>query len=74
VDGEQPAAELLHHLARHGVEAEARTVIAKDSAVGALPSAHAAGFGADLIAWVRMVTRVPASFFWVAPRAISCST
>jgi nucleotide-binding universal stress UspA family protein len=49
VDGEQPAAEPSHHLARHGVEAEARTVVARDSAVGALLSARAADFGADLI-------------------------
>lgn len=46
---EQPASDLAHYLARHGVEAEARAIVAKDPAVGAALLAHAADFGADLI-------------------------
>lgn len=48
-ESEQPASELTHHLARHGIEAKATVVVAKDPAVGALLVARAADFGADLI-------------------------
>ena len=49
VESEQPAADLANHLARHGVEAQATAVVAKDPEVGALLLARAADFGADLI-------------------------
>jgi nucleotide-binding universal stress UspA family protein len=49
VESEQPASALTQHLARHGVEAEATAIVAKDPAVGALLLARAADFRADLI-------------------------
>jgi nucleotide-binding universal stress UspA family protein len=49
VESEQPASDLAHHLARHGVKAEATAIVAKDPTVGAVLLARAADFGADLI-------------------------
>jgi nucleotide-binding universal stress UspA family protein len=49
IDGKQQAIDLAHHLARHGIEAEATATVAEDTAVGEVLLARAADLGADLI-------------------------
>ncbi|WP_179137056.1 universal stress protein [Candidatus Entotheonella palauensis] len=48
-EGDIPSADICHHLARHGVKAEAETTVAKDIDVGSLLLSHAADMGADMI-------------------------
>ncbi|ETW95785.1 MAG: hypothetical protein ETSY1_29200 [Candidatus Entotheonella factor] len=48
-EGDIPSADICHHLARHGVKAEAEATVAKDIDVGSLLLSHAADMGADLI-------------------------
>ena len=48
-DGDLPAADMAHHLARHGITAEAAHTAADDVAVGDLILSRAADMGADLI-------------------------
>ena len=48
-EGELPAADMAHHLARHGITAEAAHTVADDVAVGDLILSRAADIGADLI-------------------------
>lgn len=48
-DGDLPAADMAHHLARHGITAEAAHTAAADVAVGDLILSRAADMGADLI-------------------------
>jgi nucleotide-binding universal stress UspA family protein len=48
-DGDLPAADMAHHLARHGITAEAAHTVADDIAVGDLILSRAADMGADLI-------------------------
>ncbi len=48
-DGDVPAADMAHHLARHGITAEAAHTVADDVAVGDLILSRAADMGADLI-------------------------
>jgi nucleotide-binding universal stress UspA family protein len=48
-DGDLPAADMAHHLARHGITAEAAHTTADDIAVGDLILSRAADMGADLI-------------------------
>ncbi len=48
-EGDIPSADIYHHLARHGVKAEAETTVAKDIDVGSLLLSHAANMGADMI-------------------------
>lgn len=48
-EGDIPSADICHHLARHGVKAEAVTTVAKDIDVGSLLLSHAADIGADMI-------------------------
>lgn len=48
-EGDLPGADISQHLARHGVEVEARSSVAKDIDAGNLLISHAADFGADLI-------------------------
>ena len=44
-----PAADIAHHLARHGIKAEASYTVAEDVEVGDLILSRAADLGADLI-------------------------
>ena len=48
-DGDLSAADMAHHLARHGITAEAAHTVADDIAVGDLLLSRAADMGADLI-------------------------
>ena len=48
-DGDLPAADMAHHLARHGIAAEAAHTVAEDIAIGDLILSRAADMGADLI-------------------------
>lgn len=48
-EGDIPSADICHHLARHGVKAEAETTVAQDIDVGSLLLSHAANMGADMI-------------------------
>jgi nucleotide-binding universal stress UspA family protein len=48
-DGDLPAADIAHHLARHGIKAEASYTVAEDVEVGDLILSRAADLGADLI-------------------------
>jgi nucleotide-binding universal stress UspA family protein len=48
-DGKQQAIDLAHHLARHGIEAEATATDAEHIAVGEVLLARASDCGADLI-------------------------
>ena len=48
-DGDVPAADIAHHLARHGVKAEAAYTQSEDIGVGDVILSRAADFGADLI-------------------------
>ena len=48
-EGDIPSADICHHLARHGVKAEAETIVARDIDVGSLLLSHAADMGADMI-------------------------
>lgn len=48
-DADVPGADLCLHLARHGVKAEAQTLVANDVEVGDLLLSRAADHGADLI-------------------------
>jgi nucleotide-binding universal stress UspA family protein len=48
-EGDIPSADICHHLARHGVKAEAETAIAKDIDVASLLLSHAADMGADMM-------------------------
>lgn len=48
-EGDIPSADICHHLARHGVKAEAETAVAKDIDVASLLLSHAADMGADMI-------------------------
>ncbi len=48
-EGDIPSADISHHLARHGVKAEARSTIAPDIDVGNLLLSNATDLGADLI-------------------------
>jgi nucleotide-binding universal stress UspA family protein len=48
-DGDLPAADVAHHLARHGIAAEAAHTAAADITVGDLILSRAADMGADLI-------------------------
>ena len=48
-EGDIPSADICHHLARHGVNAEAETTVAKDIDVASLLLSHAADMGADMI-------------------------
>lgn len=47
--GEVPAADIAHHLARHGVKAEAAYTVAEDIGVGNVLLSRAADLGSDLI-------------------------
>ena len=49
-EGDIPSADICHHLARHGVQAEARSTIGSDIDVGDLLLSHAADLGTDMIA------------------------
>lgn len=46
---QSPSIDITHHLARHGVKAEATTTVAADIEVGDLILSRAADFGSDLI-------------------------
>jgi nucleotide-binding universal stress UspA family protein len=48
-EGDLPAADIAHHLARHGITAEAGHAAAEDVAVGDVILSRAADMGADLI-------------------------
>jgi nucleotide-binding universal stress UspA family protein len=48
-DADLPGADLCLHLARHGVKAEAQTLVASDLEIGDLLLSRAADHGADLI-------------------------
>jgi nucleotide-binding universal stress UspA family protein len=48
-EGDLPAADIAHHLARHGVKAEAAHTTAEDVSVGDIILSRAADNGADLI-------------------------
>lgn len=48
-EGDIPSADICHHLARHGVQAEARSAISTDIDVGNLLLSSASDLGADLI-------------------------
>jgi nucleotide-binding universal stress UspA family protein len=48
-EGDLPAADIAHHLARHGAKAEAAYTVAEDISVGDAILSHAADLGADLI-------------------------
>ena len=48
-DADVPGADISLHLARHGVKAEARQIVANDVDVGEMLLSHAADHGADLI-------------------------
>ena len=48
-EGDIPSADICHHLARHGVHAEAESTVAQDIDVGNLLLSHAADMGADMI-------------------------
>ena len=48
-EGDLPAADMAHHLARHGITAEAAHATAEDVAVGDIILSRAADIGADLI-------------------------
>ncbi|MBM3570856.1 MAG: universal stress protein [Alphaproteobacteria bacterium] len=47
--GEMPGADIAHHLARHGVKAEAAHIIPDDVGIGDMLLSRAADLGADLI-------------------------
>lgn len=48
-EGDIPSADICHHLARHGVQAEAETTTAKDVDVGSLLLSRVADMGADMM-------------------------
>ena len=48
-EGDLPAADIAHHLARHAVKAEASYTVGEDIAVGDMLLSRAADLGADLI-------------------------
>jgi nucleotide-binding universal stress UspA family protein len=48
-EGDIPSADICHHLARHGVNAEAETTVARDIDVGDVLLSHAADMGADML-------------------------
>jgi nucleotide-binding universal stress UspA family protein len=48
-EGDLPAVDMAHHLARHGITAEAAHTVADDVAVGDVILSRAADMGADLI-------------------------
>ena len=48
-EGAIPCADICHHLARHGVHAEAASSMAKDIDIGSFLLSHAADRGADMI-------------------------
>lgn len=47
--GETPGADIAHHLARHGVQAEAAHIVSDDIGTGDMLLSRAADLGADLI-------------------------
>jgi nucleotide-binding universal stress UspA family protein len=48
-EGDVPAADVAHHLARHGIKAEAAYTVAEDIGIGELILSRAADLGADLV-------------------------
>lgn len=48
-DDDLPSIDITHHLARHGIKADAGTSVAEDIEVGDLILSRAADFGSDLI-------------------------
>ena len=48
-EGDIPSADICHHLARHGVHAEAASSVAQDIDIGIFLLSHAADRGADMI-------------------------
>ena len=48
-EGDLPAADIAHHLARHGVKATASYTVAGDIEIGDLILSRAADLGSDLI-------------------------
>lgn len=48
-EGAIPSADICHHLARHGVHAEAASSVAEDIDIGSFLLSHAADRGVDMI-------------------------
>jgi nucleotide-binding universal stress UspA family protein len=48
-EGPIPSADICHHLARHGVHAEAASSVVKDIEIGSFLLSHAADRGVDMI-------------------------